>query len=66
MLVASTLQELKQVDISGVVGSGEEIVDILAETYWGLTMYVTTEAKVYKTDAGHSGSAGSSSVLLGK
>ena len=48
------------------MGSGEEIVDILAETYWGLTMYVTTETNVYEINAEHSGSGSSSSVLFGK
>ena len=66
LLVASALQELGQVDVSGVVKSGVEIVDILAETYWGLTMYVTTETKVYEINAEHSGSVSSSSVLFGE
>ena len=46
LLVASALQELGQVDVSGVVKSGVEIVDIQAETKRGLTMNVTTETKV--------------------
>ena len=66
LLVASALQELGQVDVSGVVGRGEEIVDILTETWWGVTIYVTTETKVYKINAEHSGSASSSSVLFGE
>ena len=28
LFVASSLQELEQIDVSGVVGSGEEVVDI--------------------------------------
>lgn len=66
LFVASSLQELEQIDVSGVVGSGEEIVDILAETWWGVTMYVASETKIYKIDTEYSSSVTSSRVLFGK